>query len=258
MTTTTETPQENQEPTIEAPEATTAPEPQDWNAEQGADAAEPAETTDGKKAKKLISLRVTEDDIAQAKALAEDLKVGYQTLLCELIHDGLAQREAQVRLHKLTESLKLSFPAVSAEELANSPAVKAAHELLNSPAVKSAQELVSSPVVKAAQELSNSPQFKAAQDFANTTTANFNALPAVQAARDLATTQHARMMQDFTASPAFKAAESMMASLTVKAAEGAETSEGATAEPASPLEFKQLSQAVNDIQAALKKAGLLK
>src|SRR5687767_1648941 len=103
--------------TIEDENATTA-EAQDWSEEPAAE-----EGTEAKKTKKLISLRLPQEDLAHAKALAEELKLGYQTLLNQVIHDGLAQREAQLKVEKLTETLKTSVPALSAaQELANSPA----------------------------------------------------------------------------------------------------------------------------------------
>ncbi|MFN3432306.1 MAG: hypothetical protein ACK46X_20450, partial [Candidatus Sericytochromatia bacterium] len=119
--------------------AATAGEAQDWAAEETVGADE-HETGEAKKSKKLISLRVPQEDLAQAKALAEELKLGYQTLLCEIIHEGLAHRAAQGRLLKLAENIRGTVPGLSAQELAHAPVVKAAQDLLNTPALKSAQE----------------------------------------------------------------------------------------------------------------------
>lgn len=239
------------------------PEAQDWNGEETADETETAET---KKSKKLISLRVPQEDLAQAKALAEELKLGYQTLLCELIHEGLAHRSAQQRLVKLAENIRGTVPGLSSHELANAPVVKAAQDLLNSPALKNAQELVSSPVVKLAQDLAANPQVKAAQEFANTTAkkaeadlnkaaADFNALPAVQAVQATS----AKLLQEITGSNAFKAAEDLVAK--VKHAKDGDVTEPKAAEKVgsgiSAEEFLQLSNAVNDIQRALKNNGML-
>lgn len=256
-----------EEETLNAGEqSTAASEPQDWNAEVGADDAE-QETAEAKKSKKLISLRVPQEDLAQAKALAEELKLGYQTLLCELIHEGLAHRAAQQRLVKLAENIRGTVPGLSANELANAPVVKAAQDLLNSPALKNAQDLVSSPVVKLAQDLATNPQVKAAQEFANTTAkkaeadlnkaaADFNALPAVQAVQATS----AKLLQEITGSSAFKAAEELVAKVKPAKAEG-EVTEAKVAEKVgsgiSAEEFLQLSNAVNDIQKALKNNGML-
>jgi predicted DNA binding CopG/RHH family protein len=244
----------------------THPEAQDWVAEE-ATAADEQETEAGKKSKKLISLRVPQEDLAQAKALAEELKLGYQTLLCEIIHEGLAHRAAQQRLVKLADSIRGTVPGLSAAELANAPVVKAAQELLNTPAVKSAQELVSSPVVKLAQDLAANPQVKAAQEFANTTAKkaeadlnkaaqDFNALPAVQAVQATS----AKLLQDLTASPAFKAAEELVAKVKVSKL-GAEAEAPVATEKAgsaiSTEEFLQLANAVEDIKRALKNNGML-
>lgn len=248
----------------------TATEPQDWSADEPVGADE-AETEAGKKSKKLISLRVPQEDLAQAKALAEELKLGYQTLLCEIIHEGLAHRAAQQRLVKLAENIRGTVPGLSSAELANAPVVKAAQDLLNTPALKNAQDLVSSPVVKLAQDLAANPQVKAAQEFANTTAkkaeadlnkavADFNALPAVQTVQATS----AKLLQEITASSAFKAAEELVAKVKpVKAEAKAETDE---AEPKaadkvqtgiSAEEFLQLSNAVNEIKRALKQNGML-
>jgi predicted DNA binding CopG/RHH family protein len=244
-------------------------EPQDWVAEEatGADEHE-TEAGEAKKSKKLISLRVPQEDLAQAKALAEDLKLGYQTLLCEIIHEGLAHRAAQQRLLKLAENIRGTVPGLTTtQELANAPVVKAAQDLLNTPALKSAQELVSSPVVKLAQDLAANPQVKAAQEFANTTAkkaeadlnkavADFNALPAVQSVQATS----AKLLTDITATPAFKAAEELVAKVKasqtpadgVEAKADAKVPSGISAE-----EFLQLSNAVDEIKRALKNNGML-
>ena len=256
-----------EEETLNAAEqAAATSEPQDWNAEVGADDAE-QETAEAKKSKKLISLRVPQEDLAQAKALAEELKLGYQTLLCESIHEGLAHRAAQQRLVKLAENIRGTVPGLSAQELAHAPVVKAAQDLLNTPAIKSAQDLVSSPVVKLAQDLAANPSVKAAQEFANTTAkkaeadlnkavADFNALPAVQTVQATS----AKLLQEITASSAFKAAEELVAKVKPAKAED-EAVEPKTAEKVptgiSAEEFLQLSNAVNEIKRALKNNGML-
>ena len=239
------------------------PEAQDWADEAAASEETETEAGEARKSKKLISLRLPQEDLAEAKALAEELKIGYQTLLCQIIHEGLAHRAAQQRVLKLAETIRGTVPGLTPEELANTPAVKAAQELLNSPALKNAQELVSSPVVKLAQDVAANPQVKAAQEFANTTAtkakadldkaaSEFNALPAVQALNATS----AKLLQDFTASPAFKAAEEMVASLKVgKAAEAAKPAEKSSA--ISSEEFQQLANAVEDIKRALKNTAML-
>ncbi|MFP5502819.1 MAG: hypothetical protein ACLGIN_10040 [Candidatus Sericytochromatia bacterium] len=257
MTTTTDN--ENlkaPEAPVEAPEVATAQEPvTEWNTEEAAEeAAEATEGEETSKAKKLISLRLPLEDLGRAKALAEELRMGYQTLLCQIINEGLKQQEAQLRLKNLTESIKGSMPALkTAEELASSPAVKAAQDLLNSPAVKAAQELVSSPVVKAAEELKGNPQFKAAQERAQelaNTPANWArelvASPTVQTVQALANGANAKVIQEFAGSPAFKSAEALVASVKAQA-EAGQSSE----------ELQKLNQAVADIQNALRKAGLM-
>jgi predicted DNA binding CopG/RHH family protein len=250
--------------------ASTHPEAQDWVAEEATASDEgELEAGEAKKSKKLISLRVPQEDLAQAKALAEELKLGYQTLLCEIIHEGLAHRAAQQRLVKLAESIRGTVPGLSSEQLANAPVVKAAQDLLNTPAIKNAQDLVSSPVVKLAQDLAANPQVKAAQEFANTTAkkaeadlnkaaADFTALPAVQAVQATS----AKLLQDLTASPAFKAAEEIVAKVKAnKAGEAAPDATAASAEkagsPISAEEFLQLANAVEDIKRALKNNGML-
>lgn len=247
----------------------THPEAQDWTAEEATASDEgELEAGEAKKSKKLISLRVPQEDLAQAKALAEDLKLGYQTLLCEIIHEGLAHRAAQQRLVKLAENIRGTVPGLSPEQLANAPVVKAAQDLLNTPALKNAQDLVSSPVVKLAQDLAANPQVKAAQEFANTTAkkaeadlnkaaADFTALPAVQAVQATS----AKLLQDLTASPAFKAAEELVAKVkSNKAGETAAEAPVAAEKAGSPIsaeEFLQLANAVEDIKRALKNNGML-
>lgn len=242
-------------------------EAQDWAAEETTGADE-HETAEAKKSKKLISLRVPQEDLAQAKALAEELKLGYQTLLCEIIHEGLAHRAAQGRLLKLAENIRGTVPALSAQELAHAPVVKAAQDLLNTPALKSAQELVSSPVVKLAQDLAANPSVKAAQEFANTTAkkaeadlnkaaADFNNLPAVQAVQATS----AKLLTDIAATPAFKAAEELVAKVKAgkPAAEAGDAPATETKVPSgiSAEEFLQLSNAVDEIKKALKNNGML-
>jgi predicted DNA binding CopG/RHH family protein len=243
-----------------------AAESQDFTSEEAASSDE-LESGEAKKSKKLISLRVAQEDLAQAKALAEDLKVGYQTLLLEIIHDGLVHRAAQQRLVKLAENIRGTVPGLSAEQLANAPVVKAAQDLLNTPAVKSAQELVSSPVIKLAQDLAANPQVKAAQEFANTTAkkaeadlnkaaADFTALPAVQAVQATS----AKLLSDLTASSAFKAAEDLVAKVKSghkPAVEGAEAPVAEkTGSAISTEEFLQLANAVEEIKRALKNNGM--
>lgn len=235
----TEAPAIEAEETVEA--AFTATEP------EAAESADDAESTTKDKSKKLISLRVPLEDLGRAKVLAEELRMGYQTLLLQIINEGLNQHEAQNRIRKLSENIKSSLPHVNAEELANSPAVKAAKELLEHPTVKAAQELVSNPVLKATEELKGNAQLKAAQDFANAKAQELASSPAVQTVQALASTTTAKVIEDFASSPAFKSAEHLIATVKEKAAAQGHESE----------ELKQLSKSVADIQAALKKAGLL-
>lgn len=248
MTTETQTPET---PDVEPTTAETEPPVQEWSDEPEAGEEATSEESPKGTAKKLISLRLPLEDLGRARVLAEELRIGYQTLLCQIINEGLTQAEAQARIRKLSESIKGSLPSINAaEELANSPAVKAAQELLNHPTVKAAQELVSSPVVKAAEELKGSPQFKAAQDLANAPAGwarDIAATPAMQTVQALASTTTAKVIQDFAASPAFKSAESLIATVKAKA----------EAAPAESAELKQLTQAVADMQAALRKAGLM-
>jgi predicted DNA binding CopG/RHH family protein len=241
-------------PSIEAEETVQAAAPAAETFESTETESAESEETEGAakdKTKKLISLRVPLEDLGRAKVLAHELRIGYQTLLLQIINDGLNQQEAQNRVKKLTENIKSSLPSLkAAEELANSPAVQAAKDLLEHPTVKAAQELVSNPVLKAAEDLKGNAQLKAAQDFANARAQELAHLPAVQTVQALASTTTAKMIEDFAGSQAFKSAESLLASVKEKAAQ--HQADGVASE-----ELKALSKSVEDIQAALKKAGLL-
>lgn len=217
-------------------------------------------------AKKAISLRVPLEDLALAKELAAELGLGYQTLLNQLISDGLKSTREDLKFRKLVERIKGQLPELKvAEELAHSPAVKAAQELLNSPAVKGAQELLASPAVKAAQEIANSEAIAKVREFGQAR--------ATKAAQELADSPLGKLLKEFTETPGFKAAQELANTTSQKlarewvnspggrlarelvssAVEGTQKLAGDTKSE----ELSKLSQAVSEMQAALKKANLL-
>jgi hypothetical protein len=217
------------------------------------------ETSKSEGGKKAISLRLAVEDLTLAKELALELDLGYQVLLNQVIHDGLGDRQQDLVYRKLVERFRTSITELkAAQDLANSPAVKAAQELLSSPAIKAAQDLLGAPAVKAAQEAVSGPIQKV-RDF-GTASAN-------KAADDFAQSPLARAIKDLTASEAFLAAQQLASSTGAKLQREWEKSPGGRlagairdvtgAPTAKADEVSDLNKAVQDIQAALKKAGLM-
>ena len=244
----------------------------DVTTDAAAETAEPADApeadAEGKGEagpKKLISLRVANDDLELAKTLAADLGIGYQTLLNQLIHDGLVSKREDVKYERLVAQLRGTLPEL-----------KLAQDILDAPAVKAARELLSNPAVKAAEALVDSPAAKAAQNFADEVAKN----PTVKQVKDFGITSYAKAAEDFSASPLAKALKDLAENPTVKAAQelaentgakvvrdvsnspiGRLSRELATAAgmpvPAQGDELKELTKAVDEIRDALKKANLL-
>lgn len=250
-------------PTIEAEEATTPPAAE-VPVEETVEVEEEGAGTEGG-AKKLISLRVAQEDLDLAKALAPEFEVGYQTLLNQIIHRGLRDAQAEVKTRQLVAQLQSSLPAL-----------QSARELLETPAVKAAQELLSNPAVKAAQELMNNPMLKAAQGFADEVAKN----PAVQQVRDFGVNSYQKAAEELSASPLAKALKDLAEAPALKAAqELAETTSAKLVRevsnspvgrfsrelaqaagvpvPAPGEELQQLNKAVDEIREALKKAKLM-
>jgi len=216
--------------------------------------------------RKAISLRMPVEDLARAKAIAEKLDTGYQTLLLEIIRDGLAEREVSLKMQQLVTVVQQSLPelkVMSAEELVNAPAVQVAQEFVALPAIKAAQALIESPAFKAAQDLAQSPAAVKVRDF-GTQSAN-------KAAEGLASSPIGKAVQELVESPTIKAAQELASSATAKWADDWARSPGgrlakAIVQPAQAYvdeavqspQLAQLNQAVKDMQQALKQAGLLK
>lgn len=236
---------------------------------EGPEAAEAEADAEGKAGeagpKKLISLRVANDDLELAKALAADLGLGYQTLLNQLIHDGLVSKREDVKYQRLIAQLRGTLPEL-----------KLAQDLLDSPAVKQARELLSNPAVKAAEALVDSPAAKAAQNFADEVAKN----PTVKQVKEFGISSYAKAAEDFSGSPLAKALKDLAENPTVKAAQELAENTGAkvvrdvsnspfgrlsrelanaagVAVPAQGDELKELTKAVDEIRDALKKANLL-
>ncbi|HEY9722949.1 MAG TPA: hypothetical protein V6D47_13135 [Oscillatoriaceae cyanobacterium] len=255
MTTSTEAPEFNgTQPSIDAPEH------EAHEAETGEKLAETSP-------KKAISLRLSVEDLNLAKDLAAELNIGYQTLLCQLIHDGLQSEQETLKVRKLVSQIRASLPDLkAAQELLNSPAVKSAQAVLADPAVKAAEQLVNSPAVKAAQELAkdvaNNPTVQKVRDFGTTSY--------TKAAEELANSPVAKMLKDLTNNPTFKAAQELAESTSAKIAhdwanspagrfsrEISASAAEATAELRNSDEVKDLTKAVREIQETLKKANLM-
>lgn len=234
-------------PTIEEPT------PADLN---GADADD---ATEGKadSPKKAISLRVAVEDLELARELAQELELGYQVLLNQIIHQGLTERRQDLEYARLVTRFRTSLSELkAAQDLVGSPAVKAAQELLSSPAIKAAQDLLDSPAIKAAQEAVSGPIQKVR---------DFSASTATKASEDFATSPLGRAIHDLTQAPAFQAAQDLAKGTGEKLQREWEKSPGGrlagairdAAQASKPEELADLTKAVKDIQDALKKAGLL-
>lgn len=236
---------------------------------EATETAEPIETeVEGKGEtgpKKLISLRVANDDLELAKTLAGELNLGYQTLLNQLIHDGLVSKQEDLKYQRLVANLRGTLPEL-----------KLAQDLLESPAVKAARELLQNPAVKAAEALVDSPAAKAAQNFADEVGKN----PAVKQVKEFGINTYAKAAEDFSASPLAKALKDLAENPTVKAAQELAENTGSKVVrdvsnspigrlsrelanvagvpvPAQGDELKELTKAVDEIRDALKKANLL-
>jgi predicted DNA binding CopG/RHH family protein len=217
------------------------------------------ESGKGEASKKAISLRLAIEDLSLAKELAQELDLGYQVLLNQVIHEGLGDRQKDLEYRKLVERFRTSLTELkAAQDLANSPAVKAAQELLSTPAIKAAQDLLSAPAVKAAQEAVSGPIQKV-RDF-GTTSAN-------KAAEEFAQSPLAKAIKELTNSSTFIAAQELANSTGAKLQREWEKSPGgrlagaireaAESHGQKPNELGDLTKAVQDIQVALKKAGLM-
>lgn len=212
---------------------------------------------EGQGIKKAISLRVALEDLELARELGGELEIGYQVLLNQLIHDGLQAKKQDVEYGRLVARIRASLGELkAAQDLAGSPAVKAAQELLASPAIKAAQNLLESPAVKAAQDAANAPLQKVK---------DFGASSASKAAEEFANSPLAKAIKDLTSSPAFQTAQELATSTGAKLQREWEKSPGGRLADAilhgkdgapSP-ELVDLNKAVQDIQDALKKAGLM-
>jgi predicted DNA binding CopG/RHH family protein len=219
---------------------------------------EPATPEEAKQegAKKAISLRVAVADLELARELAEELEIGYQVLLNQLIHDGLADRRQDREYRQLVERFRASITEL-----------KAAQDLVSSPAVKAAKELLDSPAIKAAQDLLNAPAVKAAQDAVATQTQKvreFGASAGTKAAEDFAASPLAKAIKDLTTSPAWLAAQDLATGTTAKLQREWEKSPAGRLADAVRLaadpkgdQLAELNRTVKDMQDALKKAGLL-
>lgn len=249
-------------PTIEAEESASAVS--QGPAEENVEFEEEGAATDAG-AKKLISLRVAQEDLDLAKSLAPEFEVGYQTLMNQIIHRGLLDAQAEIKTRQLVAQLQSSLPAL-----------QSARDLLETPAVKAAQELLANPAVKAAQELMNNPVLKAAQGFADEVAKN----PAVQQVRDFGVNSYNKAAEELVASPLAKALKDLAEAPAIKAAqELAETTSAKLVRdvsnspvgrfsrelaqaagvpvPAPGEELQQLNKAVDEIRDALKKAKLM-
>lgn len=190
--------------------------------------------------KKAISLRVATDDLDLAKDLASDLNIGYQTLLNQIIHDGLLDKQHQLRYEKLVTTIRASLPEL-----------KAAQDLLETPAVKAAKDLLENPAVRAAQQLVDHPATKAASQFADQVAHNptFVQLKGAydRAAGDLQNSALARAIKDLAENPAVKAASEL-----------AESTQAKLQRDLHDTPVGRLSRELEELKTALKQANLLK
>jgi hypothetical protein len=210
-------------------------------------------------------LRVASDDLERAKAIAADLGIGYQTLLNQVIHLGLAQAQADMHYRRAVAELKSSIPALgSAQALLDSPAVKGARELLADPAVKAAHELMASPAVKAAQEFAEGvANHQAVQQVRDFGTSSF-----ARASEELAKSPISAALKQWLESPAVRSAQAFAESTSAKVVQDVSNSPAARISrelalaaglnvPAPGEELNELKKAVDEIRDSLKKAKLM-